>query len=82
MKLDFSLKIDIYNCWRTCGREICVLFTDPGAHISAAIKQNKSKVHSRSGSDGSEGEYPTLSFISALGSQRPAPTLYPVSILQ
>jgi len=48
-------------------RDRRVLFTDPGAYISAAIKKNKSKVHSISGRDGSEGEYSTLSLISALG---------------
>lgn len=48
-------------------KDISVLINEAGANIAAAIKQNKSKVHSRSGRDGSEGEYSTLSFISALG---------------
>lgn len=48
-------------------RNNSVFFTDPGAYITSAVQENESKAHSRSGREGSEGEYATVSFISALG---------------
>ena len=50
-------------------------FTDPGAYITSAVQENKSKVHSRSGREGSEGQYATVSFISALGRYERVPIL-------
>lgn len=62
--MDFSLKIDIQLVEDVWKRDISVLFTDPGAYISAAISKIKVKYTLDQGAMAQKGN--TLLFLLTL----------------